>query len=357
LLETLNALHRFYTSSVETNWEYIVPSAFLLGAIVWLLTVYRKGSFRWLPAWAIARVTVLDSVGRLEVIFLLIIGMLLVGVFGFNLFWSQSRNLILDQTVIQTYFDNRLGNTGFTLTKPEQELVLADILGTAAMFFGEFFIAIIGFVLAMFVLPNEINRGVVLSILPKPLTRAEYVFGKLLGTWIIVTGCFLVISIELYIIEYFWFAIHQGYSYDEGFRVWFKMGLHYPLNMYLIRAMFLFPIKYATLVLLIMWLSLRMPEAPAGIIGLSIFIVGHFSDRIYEMSRELMHPNPLFAWVFKGCYWMLPHLTEALSLTILDIDATNLGDSGVLWGWIWQIVVYNTILLWLLILFFRRRSY
>jgi hypothetical protein len=101
-----------------------------------------------------------------------------------------------------------------------------------------------------------------------------------------------------------------------------------------------------------------MPEAPAGIVGLAIFITGHFSDRIYEIATNYSSAGQhMIAFALKVGYWVLPHLTEALSLTILDIDASQLSDWGVIWGWIWQIVVYNTILLWILIVLFRRRSF
>jgi hypothetical protein len=75
------------------------------------------------------------------------------------------------------------------------------------------------------------------------------------------------------------------------------------------------------------------------------------------MSRDLGEANPLMSYVLKYAYWMIPHLTESLSLTILDVDATLLNDPNVLWGWIWQISVYNAVLFWLLIWLFRRRSF
>ena len=351
-MDVLIAIYRYYLLHVVPSWPTIIPLLLLAGGAVWFFAVYLKGNFRWLSAWAIARVTVLDSAGRLEVIFLLLIGMLMIGVFEFTLFSPMTRNILLNEGVIQNYIAGRLGDTGLVLPQYENEVLLADILGMAALFFGEFFVALIGFVLSMFLLPNEINRGVILSILPKPITRSEYIFGKFFGTWIIVTGCFVVLALELYLIEFIWFAMHQGQEF-----VWFNMQSHFPINVPLLRAILLFPLKYATLILVIMWLTLRMPEAPAGIIGLAIFITGHFSDRIYEMSRDLMTPNPMVAYSLKFGYWMMPHLTEALSLTILDLDATLLGDPSVFWGWIWQIVAYNAVLLWLLILFFRKRSY
>jgi len=360
-MQIIIQLRLFYINVMMPNWQYIVPGIMFVAWLIWMLTMYRKGNFQWLPAWAIARVTVLDSVGRLEVIFLLLIGMLLVGVFGFVLYWPQTREILLDSPVIKSYIEQRLGgDVGISLSPTEIEVMLADILGMAAMFFGEFFVAIIGFVLGMFVLPNEMNRGVVFSILPKPLTKSEYVFGKFLGTWFIVTGCFLILALELYLIEFVWFATHQAGPFEL-----FKMGLHFPVNVLLLRAMILFPFKYATLLLIIMGMSLRMPEAPAGIVGLAIFVSGHFSDRIYEMSRDLVLANPFMSLVFKFTYWLLPHLTEAFSLTILDVDATTLNqasmwlatDWGVVWGWVWQITVYNTILLWMLIWLFRRKSF
>ncbi len=397
---------------IGPHWSIIIPALFVLMAIVWLIAVYARGKFRFLPALAIARVTVLDSIGRMEVIILLAMGMMIVGVdvilpntaAGKTAFekWRQSLPYLDQQlenlsgmksfteeddtgylpssggteglrgslsvsegepAVTSFVEDEGLAistggsETGGVVTPPggTEEFVippgraeeiaaqqgaatLQALLWQGAFLFADFFVALIGFILAMVVLPNEINRGVILSILPKPISREEYVFGKAMGIWIIVTGCFLVFALEL-------FAIQSVFNLMAGRAV---MDWHFFM------AIVLFPLKYATLVLIIMGLTLRMPEVPAAIIGVALFATGHFVDRIYEIATA---PNLqiFFAVGLRFSYWVLPHLSQ-VTFSILDRDETMITNWKELWGWVWQITIYNMILLKMLSWLFRRRS-
>jgi ABC-type transport system involved in multi-copper enzyme maturation permease subunit len=348
-------LQRFhqYWSWFGMRWQVIIPAIFIIAAIVWFFVVYRKDRFRFLPAWAIARVTVQDSIGRLEVISLLLIGMLLIGVFGLTILYPPMTDQMLQVPTIQKEFAEMTGDTGMEVPDVDEKAFLCVLMGKAAMLFGDAFVALIGFILAMFLIPNEISRGVILSILPKPITRSEYLFGKFLGTWILVTGCFLVLAIELYLIQGTWFWIHSAAAHNISMFDW--KG-HYPVNWPLLKVMVFFPFKYATLILLIMMLSLRMPEAPAGIVGLFFYMAGHLSAYIYDQSRQMGEAgNRFFEIALKYAYWVVPHLADSW-VTLLDHYSATLDSWDERWGWIWQITVYNALLYWLLIWLFRRRS-
>jgi ABC-type transport system involved in multi-copper enzyme maturation permease subunit len=390
-----------WNTMLSPYWSILIPLALVLIGLIWLLAVYLRGKFRFLPALAIARVTVLDSIGRLEVVLLLGIGMLIVGVNGVIPNTMQGRSTLedwMENPYFRERFEDLSSVPGFTpegeeILVPEGErnlqlsagqtefgdlsvsgeepsvtesgegtegppseetegqpsraeeiaqhtrtIALESLIWQAAFLMADFFVALIGFVLAMVVLPNEINRGVILSILPKPLSREEYVFGKAMGIWIIVSGCFLILTMELGLIQGI-FDLFAGRN---------------PWNWRLIMAMALFPFKYATLVLIIMGLTLRLPEVPAGIIGVAYFATGHFVDRIYEIAISPAI-NPILGHGLKFAYWILPHLSHA-TFGILDRDQTLITNWNELWGWVWQITIYNMILLWLLSWLFRRRS-
>ncbi len=340
-----------YWSWLGQRWSTIIPAVMIIAAIVWILLVYRTGKFSFLPALAIARVTVLDSIGRLEVIFLLLIGMLMIGTIGGTLFHPQALDMMIRFPAIQEDLSALTGGTGIVLPEYEQKAFVCTLMGAAAMIFGEVFIVIIGFVLSMFLIPNEINRGVILSILPKPLTRGEYIFGKFLGTWIIVTGCFLVLVIELYLIQFVWFGMHPMQH-----ALLFDRSQVFPVNYSLLKLMFFFPFKYATLILIIMVLSLRMPEVPAGIVGLMLYLGGHFSAYILDLSGDMMSEGYfLLTYGLRFSYWILPHLAEA-TVILLEHFAASLETWNERWGWMWQVTVYNCILMWYVSWLFRRRS-
>ncbi|HEX9744436.1 MAG TPA: ABC transporter permease subunit [bacterium] len=383
------------------QWDIVIPVLLVLTGIIWLFGVYLRGKFRFLPALAIARVTIQDSIGRMEVVILLLIGVLVLGVNGIIPNTAQGRNT-LDQWMNLEIFQERLkewgggvditeyetgslpgtnlsvvngesgtvsivpgetdtgspeiqdtllnadgeispderpeGVTAEEFSESEQQRKMQSLIWQGAFLMADFFVALIGFVLAMVVLPTELNRGVILSILPKPVTREEYVYGKALGIWVIVAGCFLLLSLELFSIRAI-FAVMDGRN---------------PVDWNLVKAMALFPFKYFTLVLIIMGMTLRMPEVPAAIVGLAIFGCGHFHDRIFEISQA-----PDLALIFKIplkiSYWMIPHLSQ-VTFSILDVFQSLITSWEELWGWVWQITIYNILLLWLLSYLFRRRS-
>ena len=178
----------------------------------------------------------------------------------------------------------------------------------------------------------------ILSILPKPISREEYIFGKALGIWIIVAGCFLILALEL-------FGIQAAFNFVAG---------KDPVNYKLLLAMALFPFKYATLVLLVMGFTLRMPEVPAGVVGVAFFVTGHFLDRIYEIATS-PGINHFMGYALRFAYWMLPHLSQ-VTFNILQPDASLITNWCELWGWLWQIMIYNLLLLKLLSWLFKRRS-
>jgi len=376
--------------SIAPHWDWIIPALLLIMAAIWLLTVYRKGKFTFLPAFAIARVTVLDSIGRMEVVILLAIGLLFVGIQVIIPNTPLGRQMLTTNPMITDKIDELIGITesyedvgeiggvqpdprGFgnpiqfsdgqeepldlssvapepvidqpsgTSTNADQlyidlrETAIDNLIRQSSFMVADFFVAVIGFILAMLVLPGEMNRGVTLSILPKPITRDEYVFGKAVGVWFIITVCFWLLAGELYILNGFFKILHGQPAQD----------------LHLLEAMALLPFKYATIVLLTMGGTLRMPEIPATIISAAIFTGGHFVDRIYEIA---VNSNvPFVHYGLKAAYWMMPHLSQT-TMIILDKYMTLITNWQELWGWVWQITIYNLILLWLLQFLFRKRA-
>jgi len=416
----VKAFQHLWKNEVAVHWDWIIPLLLTVMAIFWLLTVYRKGEFTFLPALAIARVTVLDSIGRMEVVILLAMGLLFVGIqviipntptgramlTGHPLIVQRIDEMIGITEYIKDYregevqVDPRGGENGLMIIEPAEnpfdepiemsaggdeplqlsgagiepgfneppvtpggdgeprqysdldgqiygnpeelyaelrEKAIDNLIRQSSFMVADFFVVVIGFILAMLVLPGEMNRGVALSILPKPITRDEYVFGKALGIWIIITVCFWLLAGELYLLN--------------GL---FKMLKGQPmLDVHLLMAMVLLPFKYATIVLLTMGGTLRMPEIPATIISAAIFTGGHFVDRIYEIAQH--SDVPFVQYGLKAAYWLLPHLSQT-TMIILDKYMTLITNWQELWGWVWQIVIYNLLLLWLLRFLFRKRA-
>ena len=64
-------------------------------------------------------------------------------------------------------------------------------------------------------IPGDMNSGLVMVLLSKPISRARYLFGKYLATLIISVGIFVVIEIALIISH---FVLGTGGASDYSFR-------------------------------------------------------------------------------------------------------------------------------------------
>ncbi len=304
------------------------------------------------PIWAVALNTLKESIGKLEVVTLFLIGV--VFVIMFNTFW----HVPAVQTAVMAFFEE--APTAEETTEQEEAKSQLDIqtgpqssrfterdiqkgnlrlqVQVAAFLFGEFFIALICFALGIFLLSGEIQRGVVLTVLPKPIGRGEYVLGKILGGWLIVVICFEAMCIIALL-----FALpYIGSPLDNIPNIF--------------HAMLLMPIKYAILIASITYLSLWLPEAAAGFIGLAVFVSGHFSEKILDLATDEFAAVPFMSQGLKASYALIPHLTMVFSPSILDPNWTDFTSPGPAFEWAFWAVLYFAVVAALTVMSFRKRS-
>jgi len=355
LLRVLNvAAYGFLkpTGSIASTPGWVGTAGYILVPIAMAIIVWRVRG----PIWAVALNTLKESVSKLEVITLFIIGV--VFVIFFNAVWQVPA---VQDTVVD-FFKASQPAAGrveepFKTSEEVDELEISTTPQTrafaedaiqkgslrlkvqvAAFLFGEFFIALICFALGIFLVTGEINRGVVLTVLPKPIGRGEYVIGKILGGWLIVVICFEAMAVVALL-----FALpYRGDALDNIPNI--------------LQAMLLMPIKYAILIALITYLSLWLPEAAAGFVGLALFIAGHFSERMLDMATDEFIAMPLLSHATKASYVLLPHLSEVFSPVILDPNWTDFTSAGPMFEWSFWAVLYFAIITAAAVLSFRKRS-
>jgi Cu-processing system permease protein len=320
----------------------------LLAALIAFIVWRVRG-----PIWAVALNTLKESISKLEVVTLFLIGA--VFVIMFNSFW----HVPAVQTAVMAFFEETrpaveesAGSEEYTgrleiETSPQstrftgQDIQKGNLrlrVQVAAFLFGEFFIALICFALGIFLLTGEIQRGAVLTVLPKPIGRGEYVLGKMLGGWLIVVICFEAMCLIALL-----FALpYIGTPLDNIPNI-----LH---------AMLLMPVKYAILIAMITYLSLWLPEAAAGFIGLAMFVAGHFSEKILDLATDEFAAMPLMSQGFKASYALIPHLTWVFSPSILDPNWTDFTTPGPALEWLFWAIIYFAIVAALAVFSFRKRS-
>jgi len=336
---------------VKAYPEWLIIGGIVFYAILIMLTIIRSRG----PIWAVALNTLKESFSKLEVVILFLISM--VFIILFNSFWHVPA---VREPVLQFFeksqeaakiAQGRAGNleeegqpTGvrsdeaaFSGSGYEKTLFRLR-LQVAAFLFGEFFIALICFTLSIFLVRGEIQGGVVLTVLPKPIGRGEYILGKILGGWIIAAVCFEVMAIVS-----LGFAIpYHGQTLDNIPNI-----LH---------AMLLMPIKFGILIALITYFSLWLPEAVAGFIGLVIFIAGHMSEYLLDLATDDFAGIPILNQSFKAIHVLLPNLSWVFSTEILDPNATRFVSIGPLIEWVFWALLYFAVIATLTVSTFRKQS-
>lgn len=281
---------------------------------------------------AIAYNTFLESIRKLELILLLLLGAFLVGIICYLSTDDQAMGLISRFMSNQQIVDLQSPNVLYEGNDAWVEHKMLAYMKSSAMFFNEILVMIIALSISLFLISSEITSGSILYILPKPVQRYQFILGKYFGAFAIIVACYFLMSLEVIVF----------FSLKEGF-----------VDRLLIEALLLLPLKFGLFVGFMILFSTRLPGVIAGILTLLIYIGAHFSSRIEDLYEYF---SGFFLYCLKLANFILPNLAPAFSGTIIDPDANLFENYSSIWGWIISIVIYNIILLILAVLAFRRKS-
>ena len=126
-------------------------------------------------AFAIAKLTIWEASRRRLLLAVIVLTVIIIGtsLWGFNRIWSLETN-------------------GQPVTSTQVRLISSQLLILIAFMFS-FVLALMAVLLASFSLPTEVETGVVLAMLARPLRRSELILGKWLGMGLVVVA-YAVIS-------------------------------------------------------------------------------------------------------------------------------------------------------------------
>jgi ABC-type transport system involved in multi-copper enzyme maturation permease subunit len=166
--------------------------------------------------------------------------------------------------------------------------------------------------LSMRVFRRDRDDGAQSSILSKPITRRQYVAGKILGLWILVTAFMLFLHGLVFFITI--------------------IKLHVVMPEYL-AASLICSVNLFFVIVTVLLLSLAMPDIAAllGVIGIGI--VGSIADGIFAMSHSPMgqammqQPGQSDFSVWQVIYYLWPKISGAEIFASSFIGA---GQSGAL---------------------------
>jgi ABC-type transport system involved in multi-copper enzyme maturation permease subunit len=194
--------------------------------------------------------------------------------------------------------------------------------------------------LAMRIFRRDRDDGTQSCILSKPITRWQYVTGKILGLWILLMVFMFVLHGIVFIIT--------------------SMKLNVVMPEYLLASM-LCSLNLFFVIVTVLLLSLAMPDIVALLCIIGIGIFGLVADGIYAMSHTPMgqammqqHTQSDFT-IWQIIYYLWPKLSGAQSFASSFIGAEGFGELAPVYP-IMNIFVYCIILGALLFWRFRKED-
>lgn len=207
----------------------------------------------WRSVWAIARATLLEAIRARIFYVLLLFGIVIIG-------FSQA----------------------FTWLSPGEEAKVVLDLGISSM-------TLIGVVVAIFfgagLIFREVEDRTILTILSKPVTRGQYVAGKLLGMALILLVCLLPMAIV------YWMAARFYVMFWE----WD-----------LVKAVAMIYVQLLMLASVVVAVSTVGSYIVSVVLGFGIYILGNLVSYILHLITRVELEGLRYAlWVL---YYLLPHL-------------------------------------------------
>jgi hypothetical protein len=212
------------------------------------------------------------------------------------------------------------------LSLGEEEKFIRDIGLGAVLFFG----MLISIVLGAWLIPLEIERKTIFTLLSKPVDRTQLILGKFVGTALTlganVLAMWLVFTVAYYM---------KRHAVEEG-RIWVSL-----LNN--TKAIFL---TYCALILLssvAITVSIFASQIVAVVVTFFVYFTGLLGGQLRHAGDELLELNKrtgnaftaVLGQMLKVVYWLLPRLDN------FDISSRLVLEDPVGFNYMWQTIAWG----------------
>jgi len=234
----------------------------------------------------------------------------------------------------------------FTYLSPGAELkMLIDVGLGSIRFFG----MLIAIFLGVRLIPEEIEKRTIYTLLAKPVTRAQFLLGKFFGGLATVISNVLLMGLAFYVV----FAIKapqfRQMSPEEGPA--YSMEFMYAN---VAKAIFLSFFELALVLGIAVVASVVFSWILAAIFSFFVYFVGQMSGFFGHLADPKHGAGPLARYVLGTVYRIIPHFEK------FDVREAILTDVPVAWAHIGAVVgmgaVYVTLVMLMGYLFFSQRE-
>ena len=184
---------------------------------------------------------------------------------------------------------------------------------------------------------RDMNDGSIVLFLSKPVTRWQYMFGRITGTWILLTAFMFILHFIIFL------------------TAWMKTGGIIPGYL---TASLICSINLLFVIICVFLLSMHMPDFIAALATLGIIIIGFISEGGYQLMQsnaaksalpESMLKDPALWRVFYPKIYLLQNYAVSL------IDKSEFHSMGPVHPVI-NVLFYILVLVALLLLSFNRKE-
>jgi ABC-type transport system involved in multi-copper enzyme maturation permease subunit len=208
------------------------------------------------------------------------------------------------------------------LSLGEEEKFIRDIGLGAVLFFG----MLISIVLGAWLIPLEVERKTVFTLLSKPVDRVQLILGKFVGTGMTlfanVFAMWLVFTIA------YWFKRHGV----EGSGIWMSL-------MNNTKAIFLTYCALLLLAAVAITVSIVASQIVAVVVTFFVYFTGILGGQLYHAGEELQRLSTpmtgILAQALKVVYWLLPRLDN------FDISSRLVLEDPVGFNYMWQTLTWG----------------
>ena len=182
------------------------------------------------------------------------------------------------------------------LTAGQDVKIIKDLGLAATSMFGLFLAVFIGIGLVS----KEVERRSIYSLLSKPITRAQLVFGKYCGLTLTLAVNIVVMAVALYAV-----LAYLAWGVPADMRAAWDAPA---LDPALMKAMVLIFAELMLVTALALFFSTFSSPMLSAALTVGLYIAGHFSGDLRNF-REVVD-SPAAAAVARGLYWVLPNLAQ-----------------------------------------------